>query len=110
MPEFAHPPYVPGSLLQWRTLNRWLDINAQNGPLGRTQTYIILPPFNVNTVWPGYDNLVLAFNFECPNNFSFTMVTNDNGTITLFGFASIDTVLGTETGGILGTETGDELS
>ena len=112
MAESFHPPYVPGSLAQFRTLNRWLDINAQNGPLERTQTYIILPAFNVNSFWPGFDDLVLAFNFECPNNFSFTKVTDDNGnTISIvFDSTIAGGVWGTETGDIIGTETGDEIS
>src|ERR1017187_1153193 len=70
MPESLHPPYVPGSLLQWRTINRWLDINAQNGPLARTQTFITLPSFSQAVTWLGYSDIVATFNFEGPNAFS----------------------------------------
>jgi hypothetical protein len=70
MSESLHPPYVPGSLSQWRTLNRWLDINAQNGPLARTQTFITLPSFSQAVTWLGYSDIVATFNFEGPNAFS----------------------------------------
>jgi len=71
MPEQNHPPYASGSLSIPRTLLRWLDINPQNGPLSRTQTFITLPAFNGNgESWLGYSDIVTAFNFEGPNNFS----------------------------------------
>ena len=41
MPEQYHPPNVN----QPRVLNRWLDVNAQNGPISRTGTYLIVPAF-----------------------------------------------------------------
>lgn len=42
MPEPTYPPNVS----QPRTLNRWLDVNSQNGPLSRTGTYFIIPAFS----------------------------------------------------------------
>lgn len=73
MPEQSHPPYAPTATFQPRQLNRWLDINAQNGPLSRTQTYITLPAFSIAFTWRGYSDIVAAFNFEGPNNFSFRL-------------------------------------
>lgn len=68
--EPLHPPYVPQAISQPRQLNRWLDVNAQNGPLGRTQTYITLPAFSQAVSWRGYSEIAVAFNFEGPNNLS----------------------------------------
>lgn len=72
MPVPNSPPFVSTAIIQPRQLNRWLDINPQGGPLGRTQTFITLPAFNVAYVWKGYSEIVAAFNFEGPNNFSLT--------------------------------------
>ena len=71
MPEQLHPPY---NVTQPRQLVRWLDVNSQNGPLGRCQTYITIPAFNVANTWNGYSDIVCAFNYTAPNNFSFTQV------------------------------------
>jgi hypothetical protein len=72
MPEFLHPPYAATAKQYPKQLNRWLDVNAQNGPLERNQAYFVLPAFNLDATieWMGYSNLVLAYNFEGPNNFS----------------------------------------
>ncbi len=76
MPEQQHPPYASGSLTIPRTLLRWLDINFQNGPLYRTSTFVVLPAFtSTNGTWNGYSDIVAAFNFEGPNNFSLTGIT-----------------------------------
>jgi len=72
MPVQPSPPYLSTAIIWPRQLNRWLDINAQNGPLQRTKTYITLPAFSYEEAWLGYSNLVAAFNFEGPNNFSLT--------------------------------------
>lgn len=71
MPQLISPPYAAGAISIPRTLIRWLDVNYQNGPLTRTATYITLPAFSVNINWLGYSDIVAAFNFEGPNNFSF---------------------------------------
>ena len=76
MPEPLHPPYVAGAVQQFRTLNRWLDINAQNGPLSRTQTFITLPSFSQAVSWQRYSDIVAAFNYEGPNNFSLKSGSN----------------------------------
>lgn len=68
MPLPSSPPYV--SVSRPRQLNRWLDINSQNGPLSRTQTFFTMPAFSVDVNWLGYSDIVAAFNFEGPNNFS----------------------------------------
>ena len=73
MPEQPHPPYVPGSMFIPRTLNRWLDINPQNGSLTRTQTFITLPAFTIPSKDQqvfSYSFLQAAWNFESPNAFS----------------------------------------
>lgn len=72
MPEQSHPPYAPTAMFEPRQLNRWLDINPQNGPLKRTQTFITLPAFNQAYTWKGYSEIIASFNFEGPNNFSLT--------------------------------------
>lgn len=50
MPQPSSPPYGIGSLPP-RQLNRWLDVNSQNGPLTRTRGNIVLPlngiPFDI---------------------------------------------------------------
>ena len=71
MPETLHPPY---NVTQPRQLVRWLDVNSQNGPLSRCQTYITIPVFNAANTWNGYSDIVCAFNYTAPNNFSFTQV------------------------------------
>lgn len=70
MPEPLHPPFVAAAQAIPRQLNRWLDVNPQGGPLGRTQTYITLPSFSQAFTWNGYSEIVASFNFEGPNNFS----------------------------------------
>jgi len=69
--EQSHPPYVAGATSIPRTLLRWLDVNPQNGPLSRNQTTITLPAFTGNNeTWLGVSDIITAFNFESPNNFS----------------------------------------
>lgn len=77
MPEPTHPPYSPTATITPRQLQRWLDVNQQNGPLTRTSTYITLPIFNVNVTWKGYSEIVAAFNFEAPNAFSLTSLVSE---------------------------------
>lgn len=73
MPQQPSPPYVQGATSIPRMLNRWLDINPQNGPLQRTQAFIVLPAFvGVNESWLGSSDIVWSQNFEAPNNFSIT--------------------------------------
>ncbi len=67
------PPAGDTGALVWpRMLQRWLDVNRIT-KLTRTSTYIQLPVFNqgANT-WIGYSDIVEAFNFEGPNNISFS--------------------------------------
>ena len=70
MPEQSYPPYEAGSIVTPRQLNRWLDINPQNGALTKVSTTVTLPTFNVASSWNGYSDIVAAFNFEAPNNIS----------------------------------------
>lgn len=65
------PPVTDTGALNWpRQLQRWLDDNAISA-LTRISTFIMLPIFNqgANT-WNGYSDIVAAFNFESPNDFS----------------------------------------
>jgi len=70
MPQPSYPPYSAGALTIPRMLVRWLDVNAQNGPLTRTMSYVTLPIFNAPVSWAGYSTIVTTFNSEGPNNFS----------------------------------------
>lgn len=54
-----------------RNLQRWLDVNPI-GPLTRTQAYVTLPAFSQAVTWLGYSDIVIAFNYEGPNNFTLT--------------------------------------
>lgn len=74
MPEQTHPPYVSGAVTIPRQLERWLDINPQNGPLKRTDTYVSVPAFNITHVWNGYSEIVGEYHFESPNSLSFKLV------------------------------------
>lgn len=53
-----------------RTLQKWLDCNPIT-PLTRTQAFLTIPAFNVIGInWQGYSDIVASYNFEGPNNFS----------------------------------------
>lgn len=68
--ETLHPPYGPGSL-QPRRLNRWLDVNSQNGPLTRTAKYIVIPQIPaIDHTWTGISDLVGVVYYNSPKNFS----------------------------------------
>ena len=71
MPDSLHPPYVETARQQPRLLNRWLDINAQNGPLRRTQAIITIPSIVVDSMWMGYSRIVAAVTYTSSLNFSF---------------------------------------
>lgn len=76
MPQQSSPPYPEdaGAFTSPRQLYRWLDIQAQNGPLRRTETYITLPVFSISdVVWNGYSDIVYAVNFEAQHNFSLNL-------------------------------------
>jgi len=68
-------PLVPppasdyGALTYPRMLQRWLDTNPVT-KLGRVGSYITLPSFSQAVDWLGYSDIVAAFNFKAPNNFS----------------------------------------
>ncbi len=70
MPEQSHPPYAATAQIQPRQLNRWLDVNAQNGPLRRTSKFITLDAFSQDVEWLGYSDIVLVYNFAATHNFS----------------------------------------
>jgi hypothetical protein len=81
MPQPPSPPFVPGAMTSPRQLNRWIDINPQGGALERIKTFLSLPAFSQIVNWKGYSEIVVAFNFEGPNNFSlrnFPIVTGTN--------------------------------
>ncbi len=82
MPAPSNPPPADeaGAIVQPRTLNRWLDINPVH-QLTRTETFLTVPVFSVDTTWLGYSQLVAAFNFAGSNNYtlkSFSAVVNPN--------------------------------
>jgi len=80
MPEQLHPPYGRNTI-QPKVLIRWLSINAQNGPLGRTGTYIVIPSFGpVVSGWKGYSDIVAVFDYTAPNNFSISDLPSFNTT------------------------------
>lgn len=70
MPESIHPPYVSGATTIPRQLQRWLDINPQNGRLKRTETFIQVPVFDIDHVWNGYSEIVGEYHFTSPNQLS----------------------------------------
>lgn len=71
MPEPTHPPYAAGSVVIPRQLQRWLDVNPQNGSLTRTRKYLLIPSFEItNIVWRGFSEIVAEFHVSSPNNFS----------------------------------------
>jgi hypothetical protein len=78
MAEQSHPPYVSGATTIPRQLERWLDINPQNGPLRRTETFIQVPVFNINHVWNGYSEIVGEYHYSSPNNLSLKLLNTAN--------------------------------
>lgn len=50
-------------------LLRWLDKHPVN-KLTRCKTFVGLPAFSIDVTWQGYSDIVGAYNFEGPNNFS----------------------------------------
>lgn len=72
MPYPLNPPPQSdtGALTYPRTLQRWLDDNPVS-KLTRVSTFINLPVFQqTDSSWNGYTDIVYAYNFEGPNNFS----------------------------------------
>jgi hypothetical protein len=78
MPEPLHPPYPPVNV-QPRLLDRWLDINSQNGPLTRCSTYFVLPHFILANTWQGFSQVVMRFVCTSPNSFSIKGFTTPTG-------------------------------
>lgn len=67
MPDSLHPPY---NVVQPRQLDRWLDVNSQNGQLRRTQAYFIIPAFQVTFTFNQASDIIGDFWFLAPNSFS----------------------------------------
>lgn len=67
MPDTLHPPY---NVVQPRQLDRWLDVNAQNGQLQRFQYYFTVPGFSINQVFNQCSDIVGDFWYKSPNSFS----------------------------------------
>lgn len=78
MPEQSHPPYVSGATTIPRQLQRWLDVNPQNGRLKRTETFIQVPTFNIDHVWNGYSEIVGEFHYTSPNQLSLKLANLAN--------------------------------
>lgn len=76
MPEPTHPPYESGALTIPRQLQRWLDINPQNGRLTRTRKFLLIPAFQISNInWRGFSEIVAEFHVTAPNNFSLKVAT-----------------------------------
>lgn len=71
MPFPLSPPPASdkGAFTCPRMLQRWLDVHPVS-KLTRTEAFITLPSFTINSSWIGVSDIVAAFNFEGPNNFS----------------------------------------
>ena len=69
-PNYPPPSNEVGATTQPRQLQRWIDVNPQGGKLSRARYYIGLPVFSQAVSWKGVSDIVAAFNFEAPNNFS----------------------------------------
>lgn len=67
MPDSLHPPY---NVVQPRQLDRWLDINSQNGQLRRTQAYFVIPTFELAFTFNQASNIIGDFWYLGPNAFS----------------------------------------
>lgn len=71
MPEPLHPPYESGALTIPRQLQKWLDINPQNGRLTRTRFYLLIPSFQITNInWRGFSEVIAEWHVTAPNNFS----------------------------------------
>lgn len=92
MPEPTHPPYELGSITTPRQLQRWLDINAQNGALTRTRFFLQIPGFQITPInWRGFSEIVAewhltssnAFSLQLTNPFNTALPTNPSFTMTI---------------------------
>lgn len=104
MPEPLHPPFASGSITIPRQLQRWLDINSQGGELTRSRFYLTLPAFSVSVNWIGVSDIVAAFNFESPKNFSIPCSVSAAPINVPVVFNVIDSIAN-QTGTVIGTET-----
>lgn len=103
MPEQSHPPYVDGALVIPRQLERWLDINPQNGPLERTKRTFTIPAFNFevprNVIVFPYNGVNVrpcliggVFNYTASNVFSLKV----KGTTNIVGQSTYTLVIGSK--------------
>lgn len=83
----SNPVYPPYNQTSPRQLNRWSDVNSQNGPLTRPRGCIAFPTFDIYLPWAGYSDIVGVYNYQAPNNFSFsnykTFISSVNLSFTL---------------------------
>jgi len=77
-PLVPPPANDTGAFTVPRYLQRWLDINPIS-PLSRAGTFLILPAFTTTKSWLGVSDIVAAFNFEAPNNFSLKLIVAPSG-------------------------------
>lgn len=90
MPEPLHPPY---NVTQPRQLQRWLDVNSQNGRLTRTRGYVLLPSFNIPSAGRTYSEIVGVYNYAATNNFSiknYQKFTNNGSYSLCIAYANSD--------------------
>lgn len=109
MPQPSSPPYAAGAITIPRQLNRWLDVNTQNGPLTRARYFIVLPAFTVTGTWIGVSDIVAAFNFEATNNFSIPCNVAAGQTALPVAFQVVN-VGGNQTGSVIGNQNGGGIS
>lgn len=109
MPEPLHPPYAAGAITIPRQLNRWLDVNQQNGPLTRARYFILLPAFTVTGTWIGVSDIVAAFNFEATNNFSIpcNVAMGQTTLPTAFQVVNVGSI---QNGSVIGNQNGEGIS
>lgn len=105
MPQPLAPPFATGSITIPRQLQRWLDINPQGGQLTRSRYFLTLPSFSVSVNWVGVSDIVAAFNFEAPKNFSIPCSVNAAPIATPVVFNVIDSVAN-QTGTVIGVSEG----
>lgn len=75
MPNLTEPLHPPYNVTQPRQLNRWLDVNSQNGALSRTRQCVLLPAIQIVGESQEEQRLVInaVYKFRVTNNFSFIL-------------------------------------
>jgi len=107
-PLVPPPANDTGALTYPRQLQRWLDPNPVT-KLDRVGTFLTLPSFSVTVNWLGYSDIVAAFNFEAPNNFSLKNVRMNNAAVTPPNYKYIAIPTGQTGSGVTISGSGDAI-